>query len=100
MKAVVHVEQENSVISLHGRFDFTTRTEYGRAMDESLASQGTQIQVVMEGVEYLDSSALGMLLSLRQRASEVGREVVLTRCSVAADHTLRMANFNRLFQMI
>jgi anti-anti-sigma factor len=51
-------------------------------------------------VDYLDSSALGMLLMLRDKAKGAAREVVLTKCTGAVKQVLDIANFGKLFRIV
>jgi anti-anti-sigma factor len=53
----------------------------------------------MAGVEYLDSSALGMLLILKERAGATNKRVAITNCRGAVKQVLDIANFGKLFPM-
>ena len=50
-------------------------------------------------MDYLDSSALGMLLMLREKAQAANKTVVLSNCRGAARQVLDIANFGKLFSM-
>jgi anti-anti-sigma factor len=54
----------------------------------------------MEGIEYLDSSALGMMMLLRERSQAVGKTVVLSKPSSTVAQILDIANFSKLFTII
>jgi anti-anti-sigma factor len=89
---------ENLVIRLTGRFDFTTRQQFSVEIDSKLASTGSgDIRVEMGGVDYIDSSALGMLLMLRDKAKKLNRNVVLANASGSVSRALSSAQFERLF---
>jgi len=51
-------------------------------------------------VEYLDSSALGMLLLVRERAEAVGKPVVLSHPNPTVAQILDIANFRKLFTIL
>ena len=78
MNIDLEVGTERTLVRLSGRFDYTT---HGRFIAEAEASLGRadckQLLIDMAGVEYIDSSALGMLLMLRDRARKGGKSVVL-----------------------
>jgi anti-anti-sigma factor len=99
MQASVTVTEGRAVILLQGRFDFNSHRDFREAVDTALASPGSTITVNLAGVEYLDSSALGMLLMLRDRAKGAAREVALTGCRSAVKQILDIANFGKLFSM-
>jgi anti-anti-sigma factor len=61
------------------------------------ASDVRQLEIDMGGVEYLDSSALGMLLILKERASATNKTVAITNCKGAVKQVLEIANFTKLF---
>lgn len=87
-----------SVIRLLGRFDFNSHREFREAVDKALGSEDTsEVAVDLGSVEYLDSSALGMLLMLRDKAQGAGKTVSLTNCRGAVRQVLDIANFGKLF---
>ena len=99
MQATVTVRDGIAAISLQGRFDFNSHREFRDAIDTVLASPATAIAVDFAGVEYLDSSALGMLLMLRDRAKGIGRDVALANCRGTVKQILDIANFGKLFKI-
>jgi len=87
-----------AVISLNGRFDFNAHREFRDAVDLALKEEGTtEVQVDLAAVDYLDSSALGMLLMLRDKARGLGRTVSLANCRGAVKQVIEIANFGKLF---
>jgi anti-anti-sigma factor len=85
-------------ISITGKFDFQLYDEF-RAAYTSTPANGIQFVVDLKGTEYLDSSALGMLLLLREHAGgEVSRVQVLNP-SAEVKKVLDVANFGKLFDI-
>ena len=99
MQAIVTVKEGRAHIRLQGRFDFNAHREFREAIDTVLAGPATVVAVDFAGVEYLDSSALGMLLMLRDRAKSAAREVTLANCRGAVKQILDIANFGKLFKI-
>lgn len=97
MQAIVTVAEGRAVIRLEGRFDFNSHRDFRDAIDAVLESAALMIAVDFAGVEYLDSSALGMLLMLRDGAKGAAREVTLVNCRGAVKQILDIANFGKLF---
>jgi len=87
-------------VKLSGRFDFNAHREFRDAIDESLKTTEKDVVVDLSGVDYLDSSALGMLLMLRDKTKNAGKTVSLSGASGAVKQVLDIANFNKLFPLI
>lgn len=85
-------------IALGGRFDFSSHREF-RDVTEQLLARGTvtTLEIDLGAVTYLDSSALGMLLMLRDKARAAHCDVVLAHCSAPVRQVLDVANFQKLF---
>lgn len=98
MQTTVMTTDARAVIKLEGRFDFNSHREFRECVDGVL-QQGAIREVVVDlgGVDYLDSSALGMLLMLRDKARGCNKEVSLSNCRGAVKQVLDIANFGKLF---
>ncbi|WP_018230048.1 STAS domain-containing protein [Methyloversatilis universalis] len=91
------LDNDQTRIALGGRFDFSSHREF-RDVTEQLLARGTAtMEIDLGAVTYLDSSALGMLLMLRDKARAAHCEVVLTHCSAPVRQVLDVANFQKLF---
>lgn len=100
MEANVATTNGCAVIRLKGRFDFNAHREFRDVVDLALKESGVQeVQVDLGAVDYLDSSALGMLLMLRDKARGAGRNVTLANCRGAVKQVIEIANFGKLFQI-
>jgi len=87
----------SSTVRIDGRFDFQAHKEFRSVLDRILP--GNKVAVVMSGTEYMDSSALGMLLLLREKAGGDGAIVEITGGNDAIRNILRIANFHKLFRI-
>ena len=85
-------------ISITGRFDITSYKDFGEAYKDKLDSISKWV-VDMAEVEYVDSSALGMLLMLRERSGGDSAAINIVNCSSAVQKILETANFEKLFNM-
>lgn len=98
MDTNVSTTDTRAVIRLEGRFDFNAHREFREAVDKAMQPDGVkEIQVDLSKVAYLDSSALGMLLMLRDKAQSKSRSVQLTNCKGSVRQVLEIANFGKLF---
>lgn len=89
-----------TVIVLQGRFDFNAHREFREAVDQSIKESPREIVVDLSNVDYLDSSALGMLLMLRDRAKGAAKEVVLANAGGSVRQVIDIANFGKLFTLV
>ncbi|MBI3525191.1 MAG: STAS domain-containing protein [Betaproteobacteria bacterium] len=94
------VNTDNSTtIRLQGRFDFNTHRDFRAAVDTALKGLQSLISIDFGGVDYLDSSALGMLLMLRDKAGAASKTVSLINCGGGVRQILDIANFSKLFSI-
>ena len=85
-------------ISVSGKFDFQLYDEFRSAYVDTQGS-GVQYIVDLSGTDYLDSSALGMLLLLREHAGGEGARIDITNSSPDVKKILNVANFGKLFSI-
>lgn len=101
MQATVTSANGRAVIRLQGRFDFNAHRDFREAIDLAMAeAANTEVMVDLAEVDYLDSSALGMLLMLRDKAKGAGKSVSLANGQGAVKQVLDIANFGKLFTMV
>ena len=82
-------------IKVAGRFDFSTHQDFVQAYKGYPKGEKSFV-VDLAGAEYMDSSAMGMLLQLREYNKQ-GENVVLVNGNDAVKDVLRIANFGKLF---
>ena len=83
-------------ISIKGRFDFSSHQAFRDAYESN--AEGTSTYVVdMKDTTYLDSSALGMLLLLRDYAGGDKSRIRITGCNADVRKILTISNFEQLF---
>lgn len=99
MAAAVSTRVENGrgTLSLDGRFDFVAHREFREAYERLLASPLQHLDIDLKGVTQLDSSALGMLLLVRERAEQVKCQLALVNCPPPVRRVFEIANFHKLF---
>ena len=98
MSISTRLDQGVLSIRIMGRFDFSVHNEFRQAIQ--LASSGvTKTMVDLSGTEYLDSSALGMLLVLRDKVGGGKETVHITGAQSEVKKILAIANFDKLFTL-
>jgi anti-anti-sigma factor len=89
------------ILRLDGRFDFHSHREFRAAYEKALETNGVrEIDINFEKVDYLDSSALGMLLLLREKAEASSKQVTLSGLKGTVKQVLEIANFGKLFTIL
>lgn len=89
-------DNKTLTISVSERFDFSMQQDFRN----SYKSAGTGLSDVildLSKADYMDSSALGMLLLLKQHADEKKVSIKIRNPSQAVLKILQMANFDKLF---
>ena len=84
-------------IKPHGHFGFSMYDRFREACQQGQA--GTRYVVDLADVSSLDSSALGMLLVLRDRQGGQNDCIEIIHCSAEVRKILQIANFERLFSI-
>lgn len=89
------------VLSLSGRFDFNAHRDFRNGYEAALQNGSVKtLNLNMEKVDYLDSSALGMLLLLNEKAKTANMEVVISSCPANIRKIIEVANFSRIFRIL
>ena len=85
-------------IVISGKFDFGAHQEFRNAY-ESLSPKPDCYVVDMSSTTYLDSSALGMLLLLRDYAGGNSSNIMIKNCNPEIMKILQISNFEQLFKI-
>mgnify|MGYP000297743516 CR=1 FL=1 len=83
------------VINVEGRFDFSCHKEFRDSYKD--IDPESEFVLNMKKMNYLDSSALGMLLLLRDFSGGDKGKIILENCNETVAKVLAIANFDRLF---
>ena len=100
MTLTVHASQDNNEIQIRidGRFDFSVHREFRDAYKGDGRSYQRYV-VDLSQTEYMDSSALGMLLLLREHAGGDSARVIIRNPTDGIRKILGIANFDKLFEL-
>ncbi|EKE84274.1 STAS domain-containing protein [Idiomarina xiamenensis] len=84
------------IITIKGRFDFSLVQEFRQAY-ASVGSQQPLVIIDLRETEYLDSSALGMLLNMRKSLGNSIQGVNLINCRPEVRRILEISRFDKMF---
>lgn len=82
-------------IRIQGRFDFSSHQEFRDSYENNDSVK--EYLIDMKETTYLDSSALGMLLLLRDFAGGDHANVSISNCNSDVKKILTISNFEQLF---
>lgn len=86
------------IIKVGGKFDFSLHNEFRKSYkDENISGE---FNVDLSDTEYLDSSALGMLLLLKEHAESQSSSVKIVNAGSDIKDILVIASFDKLFQIL
>lgn len=87
-------------ITMSDTFDFKVHRDFKAAYMPLLDNAAIrEIEIELSKVEFIDSSALGMLMLLNERAKATNKTVSLLGASGIVLQLLEVANFNKIFDM-
>ena len=94
----ITINQSTATIHVGEFFNFDSHAEFNGAYYKLLADSSIKtLEVDLGAIQHFDSSALGMLLLLRERAEKEGKSLLLVRPNQLAMRALDLANFNKIF---
>lgn len=85
-------------IKISGRFDFSVQADFRQAYEAAPASNLFVLD--FSGAEYMDSSALGMLLLLRDYAGGENARIEIKNPGPEIRNVLEISNFQKLFKIV
>ena len=99
MGVQVQVDGKVVTISLLGSFDIGCYEAFNDSYKPYLSQADNVFIIDMDEATYMDSSALGMLLLLRDRIGGDKERVIITNVGDSVMEILKVANFDQLFNI-
>lgn len=99
MSVEVQVSDNVVTIAVTGSFDISCYEQFNDSYREYLSPSSNIFMIDMAQTTYMDSSALGMLLLLRDRTGGERSRVLLVNVGESVMEILKVANFNQLFNI-
>lgn len=101
MSVYFHLRDAEACIQIHGHFNLALHGAFRDACKRLFSHTGLQaIEVDLMETEYLDSSALGMLLVLRDQAHDHGiRQILISNTRPAIRQLFSLAKFDTFFEI-
>ena len=96
IKSTLSSDGQELVISVQGRFDFSSLQLFRNAY-ESQECQPKNYVIDLKESDYLDSSALGMLLALRDHAGGDSSNIRIVNCTPDVKKIFVITKLDELF---
>jgi anti-anti-sigma factor len=100
MNYLVTIDAGTAKVLLPRNFDANSQPEFRQVYSHALDESGvTSIELDFSAVTYVDSSALGNLLLLRERVGKTKQAISFVHCGGAVMDALTTASFQRVFDI-
>jgi anti-anti-sigma factor len=101
MEIIMGTVGKTAVLQLDGQFVFDSHKALRAACASIFADTTTDfIQLELSRVEYLDSSALGLMLLMKEKAGKSGKGIQIKGAQGTVLQVLEVAKFDRIFELM
>jgi len=95
------IMSQTATITLPNRFDYSSHRQFSQDQTTHLENADVnEIVLDFSRVEYLDSSALGMMVMMQKKATTANKQVCIKGARGSTEEILKMANMQKLFKFI
>jgi anti-anti-sigma factor len=95
VKQFISEDKKELAIAIEGRFDFSLHQEFREAYINNTIA-GTTFTIELSKATYMDSSALGMILLLKDHAEKIAGKLVIYKPNETVYKILEIAQFNKI----
>lgn len=93
--------QDKLIVSLDGEIDHHSAAEIREGLDKMIAVNRPKIMVLeLSGIDFMDSSGLGLVLGRYRRLNEMGSQMVIKNPGARTEKILAMAGVDKLIKII
>jgi len=99
MSVTSNISGNKLTINISRRFDFSAHKDFRAALETIEINDVSSAVVDMRTTEYVDSSALGMLLMLKNKMGDNKEAVSIINSNPEVKKIFEIANFGQLFTL-
>ena len=100
LKGTLSQDKSILTINIDGRFDFNLHKDFRELYSSYNVDNKVREYVIdLSDTKYMDSSALGMLLLLREYSGGDTGNIKIVGCNPEIQEILEISNFDRLFKI-
>lgn len=93
--------QDKLIVSLDGEIDHHSAAEIREGLDKMIAVSRPKVMVLeLSGIDFMDSSGLGLVLGRYRRLNEMGSQMVIKNPGARTEKILAMAGVDKLIKII
>jgi len=98
---ITNIKQQEgvTVVEMANRFDATNAPEVKEQLRDLVAEGQARIVINLSGLEFIDSSGLGVLVGTLRRCVAVGGELCLTEVPEFVQSVLELTRLTRVFSI-
>lgn len=101
LKGTLSQDKSSLTIHIDGRFDFNLHKDFRELYSSYNADNKVKEYIIdLTDTKYMDSSALGMLLLLREYSGGDSGNIQIKGCNSEIMEILEISNFDRLFKIV
>lgn len=89
-----------TIVEIMGRIDTTTSVDFENQIVDVLKTNGNDITLNCEGLEYISSSGLRALLVLAKTANSMRKNVTLSGTTPMVKKVITVSHFDAFFKMV
>lgn len=87
------------LLTLYGEVDLESSRELRRALEAANDPKVTELAIDLDGLSFMDSTGLQLLVAAAQQARSNDREVILRRVPMHARRLLEVTGMLQLFKI-
>ena len=93
-------EDETSILSIKGKVNFEVTPQLKEVINDAIAEKQSKLLVInMEGVSFIDSSGLGLLLAARKKLDGIGSMLHICNVSAQVKKAFDQTNLTNYFSI-
>ncbi len=101
MQMKAYSAQDKLIVSLDGEIDHHSAAEIREGIDKMIAVSRPKVMVLeLSGIDFMDSSGLGLVLGRYRRLNEMGSQMVIKNPGARTEKILAMAGVDKLIKII
>ncbi|PWM67966.1 MAG: anti-anti-sigma factor [Clostridiales bacterium] len=101
MQMKAYSAQDKLIVSLDGEIDHHSAAEIREGLDKMIAVSRPKVMVLeLSGIDFMDSSGLGLVLGRYRRLNEMGSQMVIKNPGARTEKILAMAGVDKLIKII
>ncbi|MBQ3632608.1 MAG: STAS domain-containing protein [Prevotella sp.] len=99
MKTTIEQLEDKFLVTLEGELDTTAAAEVSQTLEPLYSTNGLDVVIDCEKLEYIASSGLRILISILKGAKAGGSKVVLKHLSDDIKEVFKLTGFINLFEI-